>query len=136
MLKNRSPQDVQDTHGLVMHTYYCDDASSRVHHLGLHKALCVLMGWNFSKPPDNSKAYQNLPAEMVAINQDELILWPPHVIVHNTSTGKGKDGRMEGLGSKRMDDRIRGTTCGNVYESCIGLICTFSLYFFFVSFIT
>ncbi|KAG2306599.1 hypothetical protein Bca52824_026347 [Brassica carinata] len=103
----RSPQDVQDTHGLVMHTYYCDDASSRVHHLGLHKALCVLMGWNFSKPPDNSKAYQNLPAEMVAINQDELILWPPHVIVHNTSTGKGKDGRMEGLGSKRMDDRIR-----------------------------
>lgn len=103
----RSPKDVQDTHGLVMHTYYCDDASSRVHHLGLHKALCVLMGWNFSKPPDNSKAYQNLPAEMVAINQDELILWPPHIIVHNTSTGKGKDGRMEGLGSKRMDDRIR-----------------------------
>ncbi|KAJ0264728.1 Uncharacterized protein HA466_0030300 [Hirschfeldia incana] len=103
----RSPEDVQDTHGLVMHTYYCDDASSRVHHLGLHKALCVLMGWNFSKPPDNSKAYQNLPAEMVAINQDELILWPPHIIVHNTSTGKGKDGRMEGLGSKRMDDRIR-----------------------------
>ncbi|KAF2556622.1 hypothetical protein F2Q68_00016859 [Brassica cretica] len=101
------PKDVQDTHGLVMHTYYCDDTSSRVHHLGLHKALCVLMGWNFSKPPDNSKAYQNLPAEMVAINQDELILWPPHIIVHNTSTGKGKDGRMEGLGSKRMDDRIR-----------------------------
>ncbi|CDY38319.1 BnaC05g30120D [Brassica napus] len=103
----RCPKDVQDTHGLVMHTYYCDDTSSRVHHSGLHKALCVLMGWNFSKPPDNSKAYQNLPAEMVAINQDELILWPPHIIVHNTSTGKGKDGRMEGLGSKRMDDRIR-----------------------------
>ncbi|KAF3589214.1 hypothetical protein F2Q69_00030716 [Brassica cretica] len=107
LLKHRCPKDVQDTHGLVMHTYYCDDTSSRVHHLGLHKALCVLMGWNFSKPPDNSKAYQNLPAEMVAINQDELILWPPHIIVHNTSTGKGKDGRMEGLGSKRMDDRIR-----------------------------
>ncbi|CAH8308543.1 unnamed protein product [Eruca vesicaria subsp. sativa] len=103
----RSPKDVQDTHGLVMHAYYCDDISSRVRHLGLHKALCVLMGWNFSKPPDNSKAYQNLPAEVVAINQDELILWPPHIIVHNTSTGKGKDGRMEGLGSKRMDDRIR-----------------------------
>ncbi|ESQ47617.1 hypothetical protein EUTSA_v10020450mg [Eutrema salsugineum] len=103
----RSPKDVQDTHGLVMHTYYYDDASSRVHHLGLHKALCVLMGWNFSKAPDNSKAYQNLPAEVAAINQDQLIIWPPHIIVHNTSTGKGKDGRMEGLGSKRMDNRIR-----------------------------
>uniref|UniRef100_A0A1J3F8I4 XS domain-containing protein n=1 Tax=Noccaea caerulescens TaxID=107243 RepID=A0A1J3F8I4_NOCCA len=103
----RSPKDVQDTHGLVMHAYCSDDANTRVHHLGLHKALCVLMGWNFSKAPDNSKAYQNLPAEVAAVNQDQLIIWPPHVIVHNTSTGKGKDGRMEGLGSKRMDSRMR-----------------------------
>ncbi|VVA98725.1 unnamed protein product [Arabis nemorensis] len=107
MLKHRSSKDVQDTHDLVMHTYYSDDASSRVHHLGLHKALCVLMGWNFSKAPDHSKAYQNLPAEVAAVNQDQLIIWPPHVIVHNTSTGKGKEGRMEGFGNKRMDNRVR-----------------------------
>lgn len=112
MLKHRSPKDVQDTHSLVMHTYCSDDASSRVHHLGLHKALCVLMGWNFSKAPDNSKAYQNLPAEEAAINQAQLIIWPPHVIVHNTSTGKGKEGRMEGYGNKTMDNRIRGTKSG------------------------
>ncbi|XP_010511334.1 PREDICTED: uncharacterized protein LOC104787443 [Camelina sativa] len=102
----RSSRDVQDTHSLVMHTYYSDDASSRVHHLGLHKALCVLMGWNFTKAPDNTKAYQNLPAEEAAINQAQLIIWPPHVIVHNTSTGKGKEGRMEGFGNKTMDNRI------------------------------
>lgn len=112
MLNHRSSKDVQDTHDLVMHTYYSDDASSRVHHLGLHKALCVLMGWNFSKAPDHSKAYQNLPAEVSAVNQDQLIIWPPHVIVHNTSTGKGKEGRMEGFGNKRMDNRVRGITCG------------------------
>ncbi|CAE5968166.1 unnamed protein product [Arabidopsis arenosa] len=103
----RHSKDVQDTHSLVMHTYCSGDASSRVHHLGLHKALCVLMGWNFSKAPDNSKAYQNLPAEEAAINQAQLIIWPPHVIVHNTSTGKGKEGRMEGFGNKTMDNRIR-----------------------------
>lgn len=112
MLKHRSSKDVQDTHSLVMHTYCSDDASSRVHHLGLHKALCVLMGWNYSKAPDNTKAYQNLPAEEAAINQAQLIIWPPHVIVHNTSTGKGKEGRMEGFGNKTMDNRIRGITCG------------------------
>lgn len=103
----RSSKDVQDTHSLVMHTYCSDDSSSRVHHLGLHKALCVLMGWNFSKAPDNSKAYQNLPADEAAINQAQLIIWPPHVIVQNTSTGKGKEGRMEGFGNKTMDNRIR-----------------------------
>ncbi|XP_010466523.1 PREDICTED: uncharacterized protein LOC104746696 [Camelina sativa] len=102
----RSSRDVQDTHSLVMHTYYSDDASSRVHHLGLHKALCVLMGWSFTKAPDITKAYQNLPAEEAAINQAQLIIWPPHVIVHNTSTGKGKEGRMEGFGNKTMDNRI------------------------------
>jgi len=107
VLKHRSSKDVQDTHSLVMHTYCSDDSSSRVHHLGLHKALCVLMGWNFSKAPDNSKAYQNLPADEAAINQAQLIIWPPHVIVQNTSTGKGKEGRMEGFGNKTMDNRIR-----------------------------
>ncbi|CAN8270422.1 unnamed protein product [Cochlearia groenlandica] len=103
----RSFKEVQDTHGLVMHAYSSDDASLRVHHLGLHKALCVLMGWDFSKAPDNSKTYHNLPVEEATINQEQLIIWPPHIIVHNTSTGKGKDGRVEGYGNKTMDNRFR-----------------------------
>ncbi|GKV42734.1 hypothetical protein SLEP1_g50112 [Rubroshorea leprosula] len=94
-------------HALIMHTYNSDNAALRVDHLGLHKALCVLMGWNFSKPPDNLKAYKFLPADEAAANQEDLILWPPVVIIHNTITGKGKDGRMEGLGNKAMDNKIR-----------------------------
>lgn len=95
-------------HGLIMHTYYSDNADLRVDHLGLHKALCVLMGWNYSKPPDNSKVYRFLPADEAAANQEDLIMWPPVVIVHNTITGKSKDGRMEGLGNKAMDSKLRG----------------------------
>lgn len=91
-----------------MHTFNSDNADLRVDHLGLHKALCVLMGWNYSKPPDNSKAYKFLPPDEAAANQDDLIMWPPVVIIHNTLTGKGKDGRMEGLGNKAMDKTIRG----------------------------
>lgn len=93
---------------LIMHAYNSDNADLHVDHLGLHKALCVLMGWNYSKPPDNAKAYQFLPADEAAANQDDMIMWPPMVIIHNTVTGKGKDGRMEGLGNKAMDSRIRG----------------------------
>ncbi|KAA3455709.1 suppressor of gene silencing 3 [Gossypium australe] len=104
----KSSKDFSDMHGLIMHTYYSDNADLRVDHLGLHKALCVLMGWNYSKPPDNSKAYRFLPADEAVSNQEDLIMWPPVVIVHNTITGKGKDGRMEGLGNKAMDSKLRG----------------------------
>jgi len=91
-----------------MHSFNSDNADLRADHLGLHKALCVLMGWNHSKPPDNSKAYQYLSANEAEANQDDLIMWPPLVIIHNTITGKGRDGRMEGLGNKWMDNKLRG----------------------------
>ncbi|TKY51161.1 Zinc finger-XS domainprobable mediator of RNA polymerase II transcription [Spatholobus suberectus] len=103
----RSAKDFPDMHALILHTYKSDNADLRVDHLGLHKALCVLMGWNYLKPPDNSKAYQFLSADEAAANQDDLIMWPPLVIIHNTNTGKNRDGRMEGLGNKTMDNKIR-----------------------------
>lgn len=105
----RSSKDIPNMHELIMHTYNSDSADLHVNHLGLHKALCVLMGWNYSKPPDNSKAYQYLPPDEAAANQHDLIIWPPMIIIHNTNTGKSKDGRMEGLGNKAMDKIIRGT---------------------------
>ncbi|GAB2294890.1 hypothetical protein Dimus_029082 [Dionaea muscipula] len=103
----RSSKDFPDVHDLIMHTYSSHNADQLVDHLGLHKALCVLMGWNYFKPPDNSRAYQFLPVEQAAVYQDDLIMWPPTVIIHNTSTGKGKDGHMEGLGNKAVDSKIR-----------------------------
>ncbi|XP_059632501.1 uncharacterized protein LOC132275119 isoform X2 [Cornus florida] len=103
----RSSKDFRDMHDLIMHTYYSDSVDMRADHLGLHKALCVLMGWNYSKPPDNSKAYQLLSSDEAAANLDDLILWPPVVVIHNTITGKGREGRMEGLGNKAMDIKLR-----------------------------
>ncbi|XP_062108341.1 uncharacterized protein LOC133819177 [Humulus lupulus] len=107
----RSSKDFPDMHSLIMHTYNLDNADLRVDHLGLHKALCVLMGWSYSKPPDNSKAYQFLSADEAAANRDDLVIWPPMVIIHNTLTGKNKEGRMEGLGNKVMDSKIREFGC-------------------------
>uniref|UniRef100_A0A7N0VFY4 XS domain-containing protein n=1 Tax=Kalanchoe fedtschenkoi TaxID=63787 RepID=A0A7N0VFY4_KALFE len=110
----RSSKEFSDTHGLIMHTYHSDNADLLPDHLGLHKALCVLMGWNYSKPPDNLKSYQNLSAAEAAANQDDLIMWPPLVIIHNTRTGKNTEGLMEGLGNKIMDARLKelGFTAG------------------------
>ncbi|KAF3967192.1 hypothetical protein CMV_008787 [Castanea mollissima] len=103
----RSTKEFPDVHSLIMHTYHSDHGDLHVDHLGLHKALCILMGWNYLKPPDNSKTYQFLSADEAAMNQYDLIMWPPMVIIHNTITGKGKEGRMEGLGNKAMDSKIR-----------------------------
>ncbi|KAL7251786.1 hypothetical protein ACSBR1_013609 [Camellia fascicularis] len=103
----RSSKDFPDMHNLIMHTYNSDTADLLVDHLGLHKALCVLMGWNYLKSPDNSKAYQSLSSNEASANQDDLIIWPPVVIIHNTNTGKGRDERKEGLGNKEMDNKLR-----------------------------
>ncbi|KAM1328403.1 hypothetical protein ACFX13_012730 [Malus domestica] len=109
----RSSKDFPDMHSLIMHSYNYDSADLRVDHLGFHKALCVLMGWDYLKPPENSRAYQFLSAEAAAANVDDLIMWPPVVIIHNTVTGKSKDGRMEGLGNKAMDSNIRDLGFGS-----------------------
>lgn len=97
-------------HSLIMHAYNPDSADSLVDHLAFHKALCVLMGWNYLTPPDHSKSYQMLSADEATANRDDLVLWPPLVIIHNTITGKRDDGRMEGLGNKAMDSYLKGKT--------------------------
>ncbi|GFP84035.1 protein suppressor of gene silencing 3 homolog, partial [Phtheirospermum japonicum] len=109
----RSSKDFPDTHSLIMHAYTSDNANTIVDHLAFHKALCVLMGWNYSTPPDNSKAYQNFSADRADANRDDLIMWPPSVLVLNTITGKGRDGRMEGIGNKAMDSVLRDIGFGS-----------------------
>ncbi|RWW62372.1 hypothetical protein BHE74_00030497, partial [Ensete ventricosum] len=108
-------KDFADVHGLIMHTYSSQNADLRVDHLGLHKALCVLMGWNYLKAPENSKAYQLLSADDAQASREDLIIWPPTVIIHNTSSGRRKDGRIEGMGNREMDNILKGEmTCSYV----------------------
>ncbi|KAG0456214.1 hypothetical protein HPP92_024002 [Vanilla planifolia] len=103
----RSSKEFKGIHDLIMHAYNSQNSDLRIDHLGLHKALCVLLGWNHDKVPDASKEYQLLSADDARANREDLILWPPTVIIHNTSTGKRKDGRMEGLGNKEMDVKLK-----------------------------
>ncbi|XP_043719537.1 protein SUPPRESSOR OF GENE SILENCING 3 homolog [Telopea speciosissima] len=103
----RASKDFPDMHALIMHAFNSHNSDMRVDHLGLHKALCILMGWNHANPPENSKTYQSLSADGAAANKDDLIMWPPVVIIHNTNSGRGKDGRMEGMGNKSMDNKLR-----------------------------
>ncbi|KAL2229900.1 UNVERIFIED_CONTAM: hypothetical protein Sindi_1584400 [Sesamum indicum] len=113
-----------------MHAYNSDSADSIVDHLAFHKALCILMGWNYLTPPDNSKAYQNFSADDAEANQDDLIMWPPSVLIHNTITGKGRDGRMEGIGNRAMDSMLRVPSSGGCrfLEDCSNCHIAFLFY--------
>ncbi|XP_012852876.1 PREDICTED: uncharacterized protein LOC105972461 [Erythranthe guttata] len=74
-----------ETESLAMHAFTSKKAGLRSQHLGLHKALCVLMDWKF--PEDSSSEWHCEPissAESSALKQD-IIIWPPVVIVHNTT---------------------------------------------------
>ncbi|GMH11482.1 hypothetical protein Nepgr_013323 [Nepenthes gracilis] len=81
-----SSKEFLDTERLVKHAYMSHKVGLRAQHLGLHKAICVLMGWNSVAAPDGvTWVPQLLPqAEALALKED-LILWPPVVIVHNIS---------------------------------------------------
>jgi hypothetical protein len=104
----RFPKDFVDTHSLVMHTFNSRKVGLRAEHLGLHKALCVLMGWNHVVPPDNAKVYQSLP-DARAMKED-LILWPPLVIVHNANGEMKKDGSEHVISNLDMDEILQGRT--------------------------
>lgn len=81
-----------DTHSLVTHSYNSLKTGLRTEHLGLHKALCVLMDWNWLMPPDTGKTYQSTPVAEAEDLKADLILWPPVVIVHNSSIRDKNDG--------------------------------------------
>lgn len=55
-------------------------------HLGLHKAICVLMGWNSDAPPEGKLWVPvAVPAPNALAQKEDLILWPPVVVIHNCS---------------------------------------------------
>lgn len=99
-------RDSIDLHALINHSYNTKNAELRADHLGLHKAICVLMGWNYSVDPVHKKAYQTLSTADAEANQGDLILWPPTIIVENTYKSKN-DGQKDGMSNKEMEGKLR-----------------------------
>eukprot|EP00249_Psilotum_nudum_P022867 c28668_g1_i1 orf=209-3130(+) len=99
----RMSKRFMDTHCLLMHAYNCGKRGLRAEHLGLHKALCVLMGWSSAKEPGNNKLYQKISPEEAHANKEDLILWPPVVIIQNGYSGKLSSHQQEGIGYPEVD---------------------------------
>ncbi|KAJ1275929.1 hypothetical protein BS78_05G174000 [Paspalum vaginatum] len=98
-------RDSVDLHALLNHAYHAKNQEHRADHLGFHKALCVLMGWNYSVAPVHKTAYQAISTADAEANQGDLILWPPTVIIENAYKSKN-DGQKDGMTNKEMESKL------------------------------
>ena len=80
-------KEFTDTRRLATHAFMSHKVGLRTQHLGLHKAICVLLGWKSEVAPNvvtwSPEAISS--AETLAQKED-LIIWPPVVVIHDSST--------------------------------------------------
>ncbi|RWR82189.1 hypothetical protein CKAN_01090100 [Cinnamomum micranthum f. kanehirae] len=60
-------------------------------------------------------AYNSQNAHEAAANKEDLIIWPPIVLIHNTNIRKRKYGRMDGVGNKQMDIELKDLIEANIF---------------------
>ncbi|KAK6235136.1 XS domain - like 7 [Theobroma cacao] len=78
-------EEFVNTLSLVTHAFTSRMVGLRANHLGLHKSLCFLMGWNSVAASNGLWRQKTLPdVEALALKED-LVIWPPIVILHNSS---------------------------------------------------
>ena len=56
----------------------------------------------------------SFPAPEAMENNQDLILWPPLIIIHNAFTRKIKDGHSEGIGNREMDEQLKGAQSNSI----------------------
>lgn len=113
ILSIRKSKEFIDTLGLAMHTSTTQVTGFRAEHLGLHKALCILMGWNHDVGPNGTWVKQELLAADVLALREDLIIWPPVVIIHNSSIANAVPDERVILGVKEMQAILRGDSMPN-----------------------
>jgi len=108
-LYNSVARKFPDIDALLTHAYNTCKEGLKTRHLGFHKALCVLMGWNWLVAPDTSKAHHSIPSEEVNAMRGDLMLWPPVVVIHNSSiVNKVKDTEAKVVSMEEIECVLAG----------------------------
>ncbi|XP_019151067.1 PREDICTED: uncharacterized protein LOC109147865 [Ipomoea nil] len=99
----------RDAQSLGAHCFMTQKLDLKAKHLGLLKAVCVLMGWNTVVGP-NVTAW--LPEPIFRSNasaqREDLILWPPTVIVHNCTKSSYGPQEQQVKTLRKIEDLLRG----------------------------
>ncbi|CAL0299774.1 unnamed protein product [Lupinus luteus] len=104
-----SSKDFMDTQRLVTHAFMSHKAGLRAKHLGLHKAICVLMGWDTVIPQDTvTWVPRVLPHAEALAQKEDLIIWTPIVIIHNISMHDDNPQNWKVVSMDTVEAFIRG----------------------------
>ncbi|KAF3654949.1 putative pleiotropic drug resistance protein 2-like [Capsicum annuum] len=103
----RDSEEFAESESLVRHALTSSKAGLRSQHLGLQKALCALMGWKSADAHKDCWVREKLSnAETMALKED-LIIWPPVVIIHNSSiTSNNQDQRVV-VSAEELESQLR-----------------------------
>ncbi|CAI9759803.1 unnamed protein product [Fraxinus pennsylvanica] len=111
-------KEFTDTQSLLAHCSMSHKFGLRAQHLGLHRAICVLMGWDSKTASSVPTVVSN--SEALA-QKDDLILWPPVVIVHNTCKFRRSSAGKEVINLEAFEDFLRGKGfSGGQMKVCLG----------------
>ncbi|KAK7268422.1 hypothetical protein RIF29_21120 [Crotalaria pallida] len=104
-----SSKEFMDTQRLVTHAFMSHKAGLRAKHLGLHKAICVLMGWDTVIPQDTVTWVPQVLHHTEALAQKEdLIIWSPIVIIHNISMYDDNPQNWKVVSMETIEALLRG----------------------------
>lgn len=98
-----------DTQRLVTHAFMSHKVGLRALHLGLHKAICILMGWNTFVPCDMKTWVPDvLPGAEAWAQKEDLMIWPPLVIIHNISMSNADPEQQKVIPIEGVESFLRG----------------------------
>ncbi|KAJ9175417.1 hypothetical protein P3X46_013974 [Hevea brasiliensis] len=117
-----SSRDFMDTQRLVTHAFMSYKYGLRAQHLGLHKAICVLMGWNTYVSCDTRTWVPDVLSSAEAWAQKEdLVIWPPLVIIHNISMSNVNPDQQKVVPIEGVEAFLRGKGfVGGKIKVCLG----------------
>ncbi|XVF23376.1 hypothetical protein REPUB_Repub13aG0033100 [Reevesia pubescens] len=115
-------KEFMDTQRLVTHAFMSHKVGLRTQHLGLHKAICVLLGWGSIAPPDTiTWSPQVLPEAEAFAQKEDLVLWPPIVIIHNISMASNNPQEQKVVPIEGVQTFLRGKGfVGGKITVCLG----------------
>lgn len=80
----------------------------RAAHLGFHKALCVLMGWDLAFSSNGRWVCKSLPDIKAWALKEDIIVWPPVVIIHNGSARDIYSNKQVKISIEQLENILRG----------------------------
>ncbi|KAL2899506.1 Protein SUPPRESSOR OF GENE SILENCING 3 [Bienertia sinuspersici] len=92
---------------VATHAFTSLKVGLRAPHLGFHRAICTLMGWDPDISSNGRWICKSLPDVEARALKEDLILWPPIVVIHNGSAGDFYNNELVKISVEQLENSLR-----------------------------